>query len=174
VTAPGGSAPRLAYVQYDAPGWGVGELVFRGEMPIHHDEPSPVRSRSASTATPTPFQRRLVERLVAYFAGRRVDFADVDLAPTLRFAGATAFEAACVQALQRVPYGTTISYAELAARAGRPRAARGAGRACARGTLSVLVPYHRVIRADGSLGEFGPDGSGLKRRLLAHEGVELP
>jgi methylated-DNA-[protein]-cysteine S-methyltransferase len=167
------SAPRLAYVQYEAPGWGIGELVFRGEMPIHHDEPSPGRAPSPSAAAPTPFQRRLVGRLVAYFAGERVDFVDVDLGPTLAFAGATAFEAACVQALQRVPYGVTISYAELAARAGRPRAARGAGRACARGTLSVVVPYHRVIRADGSLGDFGPDGSGLKRRLLAHEGVEL-
>jgi methylated-DNA-[protein]-cysteine S-methyltransferase len=174
MTVGGVSAPRLAYVQYDAPGWGIGEVVFRGDMPIHHDEPSAQRSPSASAAPPSPFQRRLVERLVAYFAGERVAFADVDLAPTLAFAGATAFEAACVHELQRVPYGATISYAELAARAGRPRAARGAGRACARGTLSVVVPYHRVIRADGSIGEYGPDGIGLKRRLLAHEGVELP
>jgi methylated-DNA-[protein]-cysteine S-methyltransferase len=174
VSASGGTAPRLAYVQYDAPGWGIGELVFRGDLPIHHDEPDPRRSSSAAAAAPSSYQRGLVERLVAYFAGERVGFADLDLGPTLAFAGATPFEAACVRELQRVPYGTTISYAELAARAGRPRAARGAGRACARGTLSVLVPYHRVIRADGSLGEYGPEGVGLKRRLLAHEGVSLP
>jgi methylated-DNA-[protein]-cysteine S-methyltransferase len=158
-------------VSYDAPGWGVGELVFRDDVPVHHEEP---RARRGHVAAPrTPPQIALVERLRAYFARERVTFADLDLAPALAWAGATAFEADCVRALQAVPYGEVISYRDLAVLAGRPGANRAAGTVCARGTLSVLVPYHRVIRSDGTIGSFGPGGDGLKRRLLALEGVRL-
>jgi len=167
-------AGRVTYLPYVAPGWGVGELVFRDDVPIHHQEPSAARAIPATATPRSPLQALLIERLGAYFAGERVSFADVDLGPTLALVGATPFEADCVRALQRVPYGETLSYGDLAVLAGRPRAARGAGRACAHGTLSVLVPYHRVIRADGTIGEFGPDGVGLKRRMLALEGVVLP
>ena len=72
-----------------------------------------------------------------------------------------------------MPYGETVSYGELAERAGRLRAARAAGNVCARGTLEVIVPYHRVIASDGSIGSYGADGLPCKRRLLALEGVQL-
>lgn len=158
-------------VTYEAPAWGVGELVFCGDVPVHHEEPSWRRPPGAAPASEP--QRRLVLRLAAYFAGQPVTFADLDLAPTLAWAGATPFEAAVVRALQHVPYGQTVSYADLARMAGRPGAHRAAGSVCARGTLSVLVPYHRVIRSDGTLGPYGPDGTATKRRLLALEGVRL-
>jgi methylated-DNA-[protein]-cysteine S-methyltransferase len=158
-------------VTYDAGAWGVGELVFDGDMPLHHAEPS---WRRADGESPLPgVQTDLVERLAAYYRGREVSFADLDLDPILAWAGATPFEAAAVRALVHVPYAQTVSYAELARMAGRPGAHRAAGSVCARGTLSILVPYHRVIRSDGTLGPYGPDGSDLKRRLLALEGVEL-
>jgi methylated-DNA-[protein]-cysteine S-methyltransferase len=160
---------KLTTVTYDAPGWGVGEVVFRGDVPLHHTEPG--EEVQAARAPETAVQAALVGLLTRYFAGERVTFADVDLEPTLAFIGVTPFEAACLRKLQQVPYGETISYAELARRGGRPRAHRAAGAVCARGTLSVVVPYHRVIRADGSIGTFGREGDALKRRLLALEGV---
>ena len=60
---------------------------------------------------------------------------------------------------------------EVARMAGRPRSWRAAGAACAHGPLSVIVPYHRVIRADGSIGGYGALGDERKRRLLALEGA---
>jgi methylated-DNA-[protein]-cysteine S-methyltransferase len=62
-----------------------------------------------------------------------------------------------------------VSYTELAARADRPTAVRFAGNACARNLVAPFVPCHRVVKADGSVGNyyFGPD---VKRALLAHEG----
>jgi methylated-DNA-[protein]-cysteine S-methyltransferase len=162
---------RLESVVYEAPGWGLGEVVYRDDVAIHHESPYDV-DRPAS-APRTPAQHRLIDLLVAYFAGERVSFAEFDLAPTLSFAGVTPFEEACLRELQRVPYGETVSYAELARRAGRDRAHRAAGSVCARGTLSIVVPYHRVIRADGSLGEWGPAGNAYKRRLLRLEGLHL-
>ncbi len=158
-------------VTYTAPAWGVGELVFDGDVPLHHEEPSWRREPGDGPAT--PLQQLLVERLAAYFGGQRVTFADLDIGPTLAWAGATPFEAAVVRALLHVPYGHTVAYAELARMAGRPGAHRAAGSVCARGTLSVLVPYHRVIRSDGTIGPYGPDGPAMKRRLLALEGVGL-
>jgi O-6-methylguanine DNA methyltransferase len=161
----------LHLVVYEAPGWGVGELVFRDDVPIHHESPDDV-DRPGS-APRTRAQRELTDQLIAYFAGQRVSFADFDLTPTLAWAGVTPFEERCLRELQRVPYGETVSYGELALRAGRDRAHRAAGSVCARGTLSILVPYHRVIRADGSIGEWGPAGNAYKLRLLRMEGLHL-
>ncbi len=161
----------LESVIYEAPGWGVGEIVYRDDVAIHHE--SPTDADRAGTAPRTAAQHALVDLLVAYFAGQRVTFAEFDLAPTLAWAGVTPFEETCVRELQRVPYGETVSYGELALRAGRERAHRAAGSVCARGTLSIVVPYHRVIRADGSIGEWGPEGNAYKLRLLRHEGLHL-
>jgi O-6-methylguanine DNA methyltransferase len=161
----------LHSVVYEAPGWGVGELVYRGDVAIHHESPEDV-DRPGS-APRTRAQRELTDLLIAYFAGQRVTFADFDLTPTLDWAGVTPFEERCLRELQRVPYGETVSYGELARRAGRDRAHRAAGSVCARGTLSIVVPYHRVIRADGSIGEWGPAGNAYKLRLLRMEGLHL-
>ena len=65
-----------------------------------------------------------------------------------------------------------MTYGELAAIAGRPRAARAAGTFCARNKLGVFVPCHRVVSSDG-IGTFGELGVGYKRRMLALEGVRL-
>ncbi|MHB8717729.1 MAG: methylated-DNA--[protein]-cysteine S-methyltransferase [Candidatus Dormibacteria bacterium] len=70
--------------------------------------------------------------------------------------------------MRRIPAGTTVSYAELAARAGAPRAVRAAATACARNGVWIIVPCHRVVRSDGSLGGYAY-GLDAKRRLLAHE-----
>ncbi len=161
---------RLVTTTYDAPGWGTGEVVFAGDVPVYHEEPRVGIARGLGADTPG--RARLVAELQAYFAGGRDGFT-VDLGASLAEAGATVFERSCVLAIAAIPYGEVVSYRDLAAAAGHPGASRAAGSVCARGTLSVIVPYHRVIRSDGSLGPFGVGGEPLKRRLLAHEGVRL-
>jgi methylated-DNA-[protein]-cysteine S-methyltransferase len=158
---------------YDAGAFGVGEVVFRGDVPVHHEGPERLSIPPSDRVPDTAPRRDLLDRLRRYFRGERITFADVDMAPVLEFVGATDFEAACVRQLAGIPYGEVVSYGELARLAGYPGAARAAGSVCARGTLSIIVPYHRVIRSDGALGPYGPDGTATKRRLLALEGVDL-
>jgi methylated-DNA-[protein]-cysteine S-methyltransferase len=85
---------------------------------------------------------------------------------------ARGFTLASLHRLAEVPYGTTISYHELAARAGNARAARAAGAACATNPVAIVIPCHRVLRSDGGLGGFG-GGLALKEALLRLEGVLL-
>jgi methylated-DNA-[protein]-cysteine S-methyltransferase len=98
--------------------------------------------------------------LRAFFDGRLRTFS---LPLDLR--GAAPFDAAIWSAARQIPNGETVSYGELAAMASYPRAARAAGNAMARCPFSPVVPCHRVIRADGSLGGWGAD-TRVKRWLL--------
>jgi AraC family transcriptional regulator of adaptative response/methylated-DNA-[protein]-cysteine methyltransferase len=81
---------------------------------------------------------------------------------------ATAFQWRVWRALQEIPRGQTRSYAEVAEAVGRPRAARAVARACASNRVALLVPCHRVVRADGSVGGYRW-GVSRKRRLLEAE-----
>lgn len=81
---------------------------------------------------------------------------------------ASAFLEASWEALRTIPAGSTITYRELAGRAGRPAAVRAAASACARNSAALFVPCHRVVRTGGGLGGFGW-GLDVKRWLLAHE-----
>jgi methylated-DNA-[protein]-cysteine S-methyltransferase len=108
----------------------------------------------------------VADQLRAYFARERKEF-DLPLAPR-----GTEFQRRVWEELSRIPYGTTVSYAELAARIGRPGAFRAVGRANGTNPIPVILPCHRVIGADGSLTGYG-GGMELKRALLALEGVLL-
>ena len=112
-----------------------------------------------------PFEAARSE-LDEYFTGVRTNF---DLRLALE---GTAFQRAVWRALVSIPHGTTLSYSELAERVGRPGAARAVGRANAKNPLSIVVPCHRVIGADGSLTGYA-GGLPIKRWLLAHEGAVL-
>lgn len=101
-------------------------------------------------------------QLTAYFAGELKTFR-LKLAPS-----GTAFQLEVLKALQEIPYGKTVSYAELAARIGRPKAFRAVGAANGRNPLPIVIPCHRVVGADGSLTGFG-GGLPTKQRLLALE-----
>lgn len=89
-------------------------------------------------------------QLDEYFAGDRYEF---DL--TLDWRLVRGFTRAALEAVRGIPYGETAGYGEVAALAGSPRAARAVGTACATTPFSIVVPVHRVVRADGSLGEYG-------------------
>jgi methylated-DNA-[protein]-cysteine S-methyltransferase len=102
-------------------------------------------------------------QLDEYFAGRRREF---DL--PLDFGLAHGFRREVLGLLPGIGYGRTASYAAVAAAAGRPRAVRAVGTACATNPLPVVVPCHRVIRSDGSLGGYA-GGPAAKQVLLALE-----
>jgi methylated-DNA-[protein]-cysteine S-methyltransferase len=103
-------------------------------------------------------------QLEEYFSGARHAF-DLPLA----FEG-TPFQQRVWRVLTEIPYGETVSYGELARRVENPRASRAVGMANNRNPISILVPCHRVIGADGSLTGYG-GGLERKRWLLAHEGL---
>lgn len=104
-----------------------------------------------------------VRQLGEYFAGTRQVF---DLPLDLRLA--TGFRRTVVEHLSEITYGSTASYAALAALAGNPGAVRAAGTACACNPLPVVVPCHRVVRSDGTIGNY-LGGSDVKRTLLQME-----
>lgn len=107
--------------------------------------------------------REVRDQLHAYLAGERRHF---DLPLEL---GGTVFQRAVWEALQRIPYGETRSYAQVARVIGRPRASRAVGRANHNNPVPIVVPCHRVVGADGALTGFG-GGLELKERLLGLEG----
>ena len=86
--------------------------------------------------------------------------------------GGTPFQREVWSALRDIPAGTTTSYGALAARIARPKAVRAVGHANGSNPISIVVPCHRVIGADGSLTGYG-GGLERKRWLLAHEGVAI-
>ena len=101
-----------------------------------------------------------------YFAGRRRAF---DLGLDLRLVHAT-FYRRVLEALRKVRFGETLTYGQIAAKAGNPRAHRAAGTAVATNPLPIVVPCHRVVRSGGELGNYG-GGPEMKRFLLELEGA---
>lgn len=107
----------------------------------------------------------LERELLAYFAGKPTRFhARPDLS------GLTPFHQAVLRACARIPYGGTATYGELAERVGRPKAARAIGTAMARNPVPIIIPCHRVITSQGTLGGYSAEqGVALKRQLLEME-----
>jgi methylated-DNA-[protein]-cysteine S-methyltransferase len=105
----------------------------------------------------------LVAELGAYFTGRLKVFS-MPLAPQ-----GTPFQRAVWSELQRIPYGETVSYGELARRLGNPKAVRAVGTANGSNPIAIIIPCHRVIGSNGSLVGYG-GGLPIKQTLLALEG----
>ena len=95
-----------------------------------------------------------------YFAGKRREF-DLPLSPR----GGTPFQQTVWKQLQEIPYGRTISYSQLAQAVGNPKACRAVGSANGKNPISIIIPCHRVIAADGSLGGYA-SGLEIKKQLL--------
>ena len=106
------------------------------------------------------------EQLSEYFAGERTEF-DLPLESV-----GSEFDRSVWAELERIPYGQTTSYGEIARRIGRPDKARAVGAANGRNPISIVVPCHRVIGSDGSLTGYG-GGLERKRFLLQLEGATL-
>jgi methylated-DNA-[protein]-cysteine S-methyltransferase len=110
-----------------------------------------------------PVLKETATQLEEYFARERTEF---DIPMEL---DGTAFQKQVWAELSRIPYGTTISYGELARRVGRPKGPRAVGQANGRNPIPLIVPCHRVVASTG-LGGYG-GGLPMKRSLLAVEGV---
>ncbi len=103
-----------------------------------------------------------------YFAGstKRLSVADIDVSQLYMFQKLVLFTE------RKIPYGWVSTYGRLAAKIGSPHAARAVGTALARNPFPIIIPCHRTIRADGTLGGY-QGGVKLKRRLLEREGVQF-
>ena len=186
----GDAGPVAAFVRHPAP-WGVLHLAAgdRGILaielasetgdflddlgrrlggPVVPDGPGlPGAWRGALAAA----ERELDE----YFAGRRTTFdVPVDLA------GVSAWDRLVLDGARRLSYGEVTSYGALARAIGRPRAARAVGGALGRNPVPLMIPCHRIVAGDGTLGGYGGGGRGararlldVKRSLLALEGVRV-
>ena len=121
----------------------------------------------ADAITDDAWFKDVAEQLDAYFAGDLSMF-DLEMKPL-----GTAFQQRVWSQLCEIPYGETISYGELARRVGNPNASRAVGLANGRNPVAIIVPWHRVIGADGSLTGYG---GGLERKtwLLEHETTHRP
>lgn len=107
-----------------------------------------------------------VRQLKAYFAGERENF-DLSLSPQ-----GTPFQQKVWSELQKIHYGETISYGELARRIGNPKASRAVGLANGSNPISIVIPCHRVIGSNGKLTGYG-GGLSIKEKLLALERRQL-
>jgi methylated-DNA--[protein]-cysteine S-methyltransferase len=110
-----------------------------------------------------PPEHPILRALHAYAGGEVQAIDDIEVAQP-----GGEFHTLAREAMRRIPPGRTVSYAELAAMAGRPAAARAAAGACARNQVAVVVPCHRVVRGDGGLGGYAY-GLDVKEALLAFE-----
>ena len=108
--------------------------------------------------------KRAEKQLAEYFSGKREDF-DLPLA----FSG-TDFQMRVWKALEKIPFGQTRTYGQIAKTVKSPTASRAVGAACGRNPLAILIPCHRVVGSSGSLTGFG-GGLAMKEWLLKHEGV---
>jgi len=109
----------------------------------------------------------LQEQLRRYLAGEPVEWK-----VRIELAGGTDFQRAVWRELQKIPYGRTVSYGEIAARLGKPGAMRAVGGANGANPLPIIIPCHRVVAAAGGLGGYG-GGLDIKKALLRLEGASL-
>lgn len=133
---------------------GLCRVDFGQRAPLGPDEPE------------HPVLKQAVAQLEAYFRGERTAF-DLPLAPV-----GTAFQGKVWDALQAIPYGEVRSYADIAAAIGSPQACRAVGMANNRNPISIIIPCHRVVGANGSLTGYG-GGLDTKIRLLELEQIPL-
>jgi methylated-DNA-[protein]-cysteine S-methyltransferase len=138
--------------------WARGDALVGVYFPDHKGAPIP----DGAPRPEHPVLAAARRQLGAYFAGERREF-DLPVEAT-----GTAFQQAVWAALGQIPFGATSTYAALAAALGQPTAVRAVGAANGRNPLSILVPCHRVIGADGALTGYA-GGVAAKRWLLDHE-----
>ena len=163
----------VSYRTLDSP---VGPLLLAAtsdglvRVAFDREDHDAVLARLAAEISPRILRspRRLEDaarQLDEYFARRRRRF---DLPVDLQLAHG--FRRTVLTHLRAIPYGATESYATVAAATGSPAAVRAVGTACARNPLPLVVPCHRVVRSDGTLGQYG-GGVEVKERLLRMEGA---
>ena len=175
--SPPASAPaptEASFVVHDTP---IGALLLAvtevGVVGVEGGDPVRALVRLEEDLGAEPVERPgalddVRRQLDEYFEGRRRTF---DLALDAR--RSHGFYREVLEEVVHIPWGEVVSYGDLAAMSGRPRAARAAGTAMASNPITVIRPCHRVVHADGRLGGYGGRPE-VKRYLLELEGVKLP
>jgi len=141
-----------------------------GLLRTHLPLPSPEQVKSRLLRNlPSPHYdsnllKPLQKRIIAYFAGKVIDFgSDIPIC----LDGLSPFTKLVLTACRKIPPGQTLTYSQLAKLTGTPHAARAVGAALAKNPVPLIIPCHRVIRSDGTPGGFtAPGGTILKRKLL--------
>ena len=158
---------RLSYTFLDSP---IGKLLLAGDA---NGLQQILFSTDGRPATPDPewiedpsALAEAIRQLKAYFAGELENF-DLSLSPQ-----GTPFQQKVWSELQKIPYGETVSYGELARRIGNPKASRAVGLANGSNPISIVIPCHRVIGSNGKLTGYG-GGLPIKEKLLALEQRQL-
>lgn len=146
---------------------GVCRIAFTGESAIPSDFPATGSPGDAPSLAEHRWIREARKQLAEYFQQKRRKFV---LPLTLE---GTAFQESVWNAILKVPYGTTLSYRELAARIGRPEAVRAVGAAVGSNPIPIIVPCHRTLGSNGRLTGFA-GGLKVKERLLELEGSRIP
>lgn len=142
--------------------------LVRSHLPAAHKEAVQSRLLSGIEAAKQDKKRfsDLKNAILNYYVGRPTDFKNVKI----DLGDLTEFQQKVLNTLRRVQYGTTISYGELAKLAGSPRGGRAIGTVMAANPLPLIIPCHRVIKADGTPGHFSaPGGTETKIRMLKLE-----
>lgn len=152
------AGPPLYYDTFDSP-FGTLYIEFSGKFltGLFFDKPSDIPFKKA--AAPERFK----EELVSYFEGTRITFEQ-----EVKFLIGTDFEKKVWDSLREIPFGETRTYKWVAEKAGNPSAVRAVGRALSKNPVPIVIPCHRVIESDGSIGGYSP-GVDIKRRLLDME-----
>lgn len=150
--ATGAGLARLSWREPDPDAFVGGLEATFSDRPVIHDR------RGLE-----PAERQLAE----YFAGRRRRFElPIDLT------GVSEFDRRVLAVVREIPFGGVLTYADIARRIGSPLAARAVGNAVGHNPAPIVVPCHRVVRSDGTLGGYSGGGPEYKRRLLAIEGAQ--
>lgn len=149
----------------------VSKNEFLVELDVIEYEPSRIKKMlflryPDATETLKPFMR-IARQLDMYLKGEKIDF-DIDVDIT----GMTEFVQNVLNEVRKIPYGEVRSYGNISRQLGYKDAARAVGQAVGKNPIPIIIPCHRVIREDGSIGGFSM-GIGIKKRLLTLEGVRL-
>lgn len=155
----------MAHIVVESP---IGNLVVYGDEKAVTGIDLPGNPEPEGPPTETRILAHARKELKEYFAGKRTQFSI-----PLRSKG-TAFQEAVWSAMQQIPFGETVSYGDLALAAGSPGAARAVGQANRHNPFPIVVPCHRIIAADGSIGGYmgvKQGDEGMKAWLLRHEGA---
>ena len=147
----------IGWLQVVCEGAGISQIDF------HHASPPTIPDIPED-----PLLSYAYDLLTNYFSGETVDFSQVPL----KLSSGTEFQIAVWNAIREIPSGETRSYKWLAEQIGSPKAVRAVGGAVGANPISIIIPCHRVIRSDGTLGGYG-GGVRQKRLLLELEGYPV-
>jgi O-6-methylguanine DNA methyltransferase len=179
-TLDGGGAPfRVAATEVGvvAAGWEADEAAFIEEVVARLHLPTVRLAEAEPDDAAAAVLRAAIQTIEALLKGRPADGAAIDI----DLADRPSFDQRVLGEVRRVGWGETASYGDIAKRVGMPRAARAVGGALGRNPISLLIPCHRIIAGDGTLGGYGGTGwldrdrqRSRKEALLLREGVTVP